>query len=175
MKRFVLSVIAVGLLSACAGREQQELEQWMANLRNEIRPNVQKLPEPKKFTPESYRETSGIDPFNQQKLAAALRKEQSESSKILQAELNRRKEPLEAYPLDAISMVGSLNRGGSVVALLKADNLLYQARVGNYVGQSYGKITKIGETEVVLREIAQDAAGEWVERNATLQLQESKK
>jgi type IV pilus assembly protein PilP len=50
--------------------------------------------------------------------------------------------------------------------------LLYQVKVGNYLGQNFGKVTKVTETEVSLREIVQDAAGEWIERQASLQLQE---
>jgi type IV pilus assembly protein PilP len=90
----------------------------------------------------------------------------------LSAELNRRKEPLEAYPLDSMTMVGSVNKQNSPYALLRVDALLYQVKVGDYLGQNYGRITRIGETEVALREIVQDAAGEWIERPATLQLQE---
>ena len=55
------------------------------------------------------------------------------------------------------------------------DKLLYQVRVGNYLGQNYGRITRISETELGLREIVQDAAGEWIERPATLELQERSK
>ena len=55
------------------------------------------------------------------------------------------------------------------------DKLLYQVKVGNYLGQNYGKVTKIAETEVTIREIVQDGVGEWVERIATLQLQEKSK
>ena len=58
------------------------------------------------------------------------------------------------------------------MALIKVDNLLYQVRPGQYLGQNYGRVTKISETEVVLREIVQDAVGEWTERPAALQLQE---
>ena len=87
----------------------------------------------------------------------------------------RRKEPLEAYPLDAVKMVGSMLKEGHPVALLRIDNLLYQVKPGNYIGQNYGKIVKVGETEIVLREIVQDAAGEWTERTTTLQLQERSK
>ena len=54
----------------------------------------------------------------------------------------------------------------------QADNLLYYVKAGEYIGQNYGRVTKIGETELVLREIVQDAAGEWIERTSTLQLQE---
>jgi type IV pilus assembly protein PilP len=71
-----------------------------------------------------------------------------------------------------MSMVGSLNRDGQLVALVKVDKLLYQVRSGNYLGQNYGRVTRITETEVVMREIVQDSAGEWIERAAALQLQE---
>jgi type IV pilus assembly protein PilP len=74
-----------------------------------------------------------------------------------------------------MAMVGSLIKEGKPVALIKVDNLLYQVHPGNYLGQNFGKIVKVGETEVVLREIVQDAAGEWIERTATLQLQERSK
>ena len=94
---------------------------------------------------------------------------------LIAPERSRRKEPLEAMPLDAVAMVGSLIKVGQPVALVRVDNLLYQVRVGNYLGQNYGRITKISETEVGLREIVQDAAGEWIERTATLQLQERSK
>ena len=78
-------------------------------------------------------------------------------------------------PLDSMKMVGSLNRAGQLVAIVKVDNLLYQVKRGNYLGPNYGRITKVSETEVVMREIVQDAAGEWIERAATLQLQERSK
>ena len=71
-----------------------------------------------------------------------------------------------------MAMVGSVSREGRPYALLRVDNLLYQARVGDYLGQNFGRITKISETEITLREVVQDAAGEWIERTSTLQLQE---
>jgi type IV pilus assembly protein PilP len=74
-----------------------------------------------------------------------------------------------------MTMVGSLVKQGSPVALVRVDNLLYQVRPGNYLGQNFGKIIKVGESELALREIVQDAAGEWIERMATLQLQERSK
>ena len=87
----------------------------------------------------------------------------------------RRKEALESFPLDAMAMVGSLQRGGRPVALVRIDNLLYQVRVGNYLGLNFGRVTKIDETEVTLREIVQDPTGDWIERTASLVLQERAK
>jgi type IV pilus assembly protein PilP len=166
-------------VAGCGGGDQQEVQAWMNEQRALTKPQVQPIPEPKKFTPQPYSQDAGTEPFSNQKLASALKKESqqsgSTSAALLAPELNRRKEPLEAFPLDAVVMVGSLQKQGQPVALVRVDNLLYQVRPGNYLGQNYGRITKVGETELVLRELVQDAAGEWIERNATLQLQERSK
>jgi type IV pilus assembly protein PilP len=113
-----------------------------------------------------------LDPFSTQKLTVAIRQEAAQPNSLLTAEMNRRKEPLEAYPLDGMTMVGSLTRDSRRYALLRVDNLLYQVKTGEYLGQNFGRITKISETEITLREVVQDAAGEWIERTSTLQLQE---
>jgi type IV pilus assembly protein PilP len=171
-------VLAATLLVACGSSDQDEIQQWMTEQRNQTKPRVPPIPEPKKFTPESYVQEAKTDPFSNQKLTQALKRESNQSTAnaaLVAPELVRRKEPLEAFPLDAMSMVGSLIKAGEPVALVKVDNLLYQVRAGNYLGQNYGKITKIGETSVALREIVQDAAGEWIERTATLQLLEGSK
>lgn len=171
-----LGVAAVGL-SGCMGSEQEDLRQWMAEQRAQVRPTVPPITEPKKFTPQAYTEASAFEPFNMQKLTQALRRDsnQPSTSGLIAPELARRKEALEAFPLDSMAMVGSMNRKGEPVALVTVDKLLYQVRVGNYLGLNYGRITRISETELGLREIVQDAAGEWIERVATLQLQERSK
>jgi len=168
---------AVVGLSGCFGSDQDELRTWMAEQRALVKPNVPPIAEPKKFTPQPYTEAGAIEPFNMQKLTQALRRDsnQPSTSGLIAPELTRRKEALEAFPLDSMAMVGSLNRNGQPVALISVDKLLYQVKVGNYLGLNYGKITRITETELALREIVQDAAGEWIERVATLQLQERTK
>lgn len=164
-------VAAVLLLSACSA-ELDELRQWMDQQRREVKPNVAPLQPPKKFDPQPYTSAQAVDPFSTQKLTVALKQEARQPNSMLAAELNRRKEPLESFPLDSMSMVGSVNKQGQPYALLRVDALLYQVKVGDYLGQNYGRITRIAETEVALREIVQDAAGEWIERPSTLQLQE---
>ena len=165
------ALLAMGALAACGG-DQQELTEWMEQQRREVKPNVKPLTPPKKFDPEPYASLNGVDPFSTQKLAVALKQEARQPSSLLAAELNRRKEPLEAYPLDIMTMVGSVDRNSRRHALLKVDNLLYQVKVGDHLGQNYGRVTSISETGIALREIVQDAAGEWIERMTTLQLQE---
>jgi type IV pilus assembly protein PilP len=163
--------MVLGTVVGCTA-EQTELRDWMDQKRREVKPNVAPLQPPKKFDPQPYTSTQAVDPFSNQKLTVALKQEARQPNSMLSAELNRRKEALEAFPLDSMSMVGSVNRQGKPFALLKVDALLYQVKVGDYLGQNYGRITRISETEIALREIVQDAAGEWIERPATLQLQE---
>jgi type IV pilus assembly protein PilP len=175
MTRAVRWPVAAGLVAfalvGCGG-EQEELTQWMDQQRREVKPSVEPISPPKKFTPQPYAALSGVEPFSNQKLTVALKQEARQPNSLLAAEINRRKEPLEAYPLDSMSMVGSVVKLGRPYALLRVDNLLYQVKPGDYLGQNYGKITKISETDVALREIVQDAAGEWIERTSALQLQE---
>jgi len=166
------------VLAGCGSSGQDELQQWMAEQRRATQPKVEPIPEPKKFTPQAYTQEATTDPYSNQKLTQALKRDSAQSSAngaLVAPELARRKEPLESFPLDAMSMVGSLVKQGQPVALVKVDNLLYQVRPGNYLGQNYGRIMKVGEAELTLREIVQDAAGEWIERTATLQLQERSK
>jgi type IV pilus assembly protein PilP len=165
------SVLAVLFLQGCAA-DQDELQQWMEQQRREAKPSVAPLTPPKKFIPQAYVALSNVEPFSSQKLTVALKQEARQPNSLLAAEINRRKEALEAYPIDSMSMVGSVVRGGRPYALLRVDNLLYQVKPGDYLGQNYGKITKISETDVTFREIVQDAAGEWIERMSALQLQE---
>jgi type IV pilus assembly protein PilP len=150
----------------------------MVEERNQTRPKVAPIPAPKQFKPEPYTNASAIEPFSNQKLTQALKRDASQvasNGALVAPELARRKEPMEAFPLDSMNMVRSILKEGQPVALVKVDNLLYQVKLGNYLGLNYGRVTKISETEVTLREIVQDAVGEWIERIATLQLQEKSK
>jgi type IV pilus assembly protein PilP len=174
---FAYSLVAFGLI-ACSFGDQEDLQKWMTEQRTATKPSVVPIPEPKKFTPAPYQQEAAVEPFSNQKLTQALKRDSSQATAnaaLVAPELNRRKEPLEAFPLDSMALVGSLSPAGKQVALVRVDNLLYQVKVGNYLGQNYGKVTKVSETEVALREIVQDAAGEWIERQANLQLQERSK
>ena len=46
-------------------------------------------------------------------------------------------------------------------------------RQGNYMGQNFGVVTDITDSEIELKELVQDGAGDWTERSSTLQLQQA--
>lgn len=174
-----LAVMACGMvLWGCGASNEEDIRRWITEERNQTRPKVAPIPAPKQFKPEPYTNATATEPFSNQKLTQALKRDSNQvaaNGALVAPELARRKEPLEAFPIDSMSLVGSIIKAGQPVGLVKVDNLLYQVKLGNHLGQNYGRVTKISETEVILREIVQDAVGEWVERVATLQLQEKSK
>ncbi len=91
----------------------------------------------------------------------------------IRPDVNRPREALEEYPLDSLRMVGTLEQGGQMWALVRAeDGTIHRVQPGNYVGQNYGRITRITESKIELVEIVPDGLGGWMERPATLALSE---
>jgi type IV pilus assembly protein PilP len=175
IKNATLTCLMIAGLAGCGDGGVDEVRQWMAEVKSQTKVDIPKLSEPKRFTPFAYSGKTTVDPYSPSKLAVAMAKQAGGSSTGFKPDLERRREPLESYPLDALKMVGTLERPGLTYVLLQADKTVFQAKVGNYVGQNLGMITKITDSEVELKEIVQDAAGDWVERKAKLELQETKK
>jgi type IV pilus assembly protein PilP len=164
----LISVCLVSLiLNACDSGQGDDLDQFMANAGNGLGKNVEPLPEVLPYIPLQYNADGALsDPFRARKAAS--------KSGSLQPNLNRPKEPLESYPLESLKYVGSMSKKNLAYALIKTpDNTVQQVKKGNYIGPNFGLITEINEGEIVLKEIAQDdLTGDWVERSATLNLQE---
>jgi type IV pilus assembly protein PilP len=173
MKRATLIVAAVMLVAGCDGGEQQELKSELAGLTKDVRGKVPPLPVVKPYEPVPYTAYDLPDPFGPAKILLAAKGTGPGTGGGLKPDLNRPKEPLEAFPLESLRMVGTLERGKQTFGLVRADAGLYRVRVGNYMGQNFGVITKISEAEIALRELFQDAGGDWAERESTLLLQEA--
>jgi type IV pilus assembly protein PilP len=161
----------IGLVACTA--QIDELQEWANRERLSAKSTVKPLPAPTKFESQAYEALNGVEPFSTQKLSVAAKQEAAQPNSVLAAEMSRRKDPLEAFPLDGMSMTGSMEKAGVRHAILKVDSLLYYVKRGDYIGQNFGRIVKVDEAELTLREIVQDPSGEWVERVSTLQLQET--
>jgi type IV pilus assembly protein PilP len=158
-------------LAGCESGEHQDLKAELAGLTKGLAGKVEPLPVVKPYEPVAYEAFELPDPFGPAKIQLATKGAVPPSS-TLAPDMNRPKEPLEAYPLESLKMVGMLNRKGAVYGLVRSDAGIYRVRAGNYMGQNFGVVTKISETEIALRELIQEAGGEWTERTSSLQLQE---
>ena len=155
------------VLTACGASEDDELQQWMQDARQHVSTTVQPLPQPKPYAPREYTTTKQTDPFSVQKVAE-LSRAQNESP-----EPNRRREPLEDYPLEAFKLLGTMKRNGEAEAVLSVGDKTQHVHVGQYIGQNYGRIVRIGDQELTLRELVREGTAEWKEKMTTLKVQES--
>jgi len=173
-RAYLILAAAALLLAGCGDSDVQEVRQWMKQTDAQAHVAVQPISEPKTFIPFAYASGDAIDPFNPNKLLAELARENAGKGGGLKPDMERRKELLESFPLDTVKMVGTMQKGGIMYALLQIDRSVHQVRTGQHVGQNYGLIVGITEGAVNLKEIVQDATGDWVERMSVLELQESK-
>jgi len=170
--RIVTGALAAAmLLAGCGDSDVREVRDWMEQVKRDTHPAVKPLPEPKDFLPYAYGARQAVDPFNPNKLLGELARVAATSNNPNQPDLQRPREQLETYPLDTMQMVGTMEKGGVRFALLQVDRSLYQVRTGQRIGQNFGVVTHVGDDAVDIREVVQDAAGEWTGRMSKLELQ----
>jgi type IV pilus assembly protein PilP len=166
MKTWLALAVGAGLvLAGCGGESHQDLRAWMAEQGKGVKGKLEPLPQVKPYEPFAYNAFDLPDPFKPRKI------EPAKGGSKLAPDLTRRKEPLESYPLESLNMVGTLQKEKIIFALVRTpDKDIYQIRTGNYLGQNYGVVIGVTDSEVRLKELVQDGAGDWTERSSTLQL-----
>jgi type IV pilus assembly protein PilP len=163
----VLALLCV-VLSGCGASGTSDLQQWVKDERKRVKPRVEPLPEIKTHESFVYTADTMTDPF-----APFNLKPQAASNNGPRPDRNRRREPLEEYPLDSLKMVGTLSRANqSWAVIMSPDGAVHRAKVGDHMGQNFGRVIKITENKVELVELIQNPIGEWVEREASLALAE---
>jgi type IV pilus assembly protein PilP len=163
-------------LSACGYTTEQDVRGFIDAERAAVRPVSKALPPPKPFEAANYDEGGRADPFSKQAFVQALvGPAKVGKPNIATPELTRPREPLEAFALDSMALVGLISQDGQAVALVRAEGKLYQVVTGNYLGQNLGKVTKIESTRITLREMVKDDLGDWSVRSTILKLQEMSK
>ncbi|HOB00639.1 MAG TPA: pilus assembly protein PilP [Casimicrobium huifangae] len=160
-----LCAAVILLLAGCGGGEDDDLRAWMKDQGAASRGKIEPIPAMRPYEAFTYNAFDQADPFKPRKI---------ETGKGARGpDMTRRKEALEAFPLETLKMVGTLQKGQAMIGLIKAnDNRVFQVRQGNYVGQNFGVITTISEGEINLKELFQDGAGDWAERQTKIMLQE---
>jgi type IV pilus assembly protein PilP len=161
--RHALVLACAALLAGCGGETHQDLRQWMAAQGKDAKGRLDPLPTIKPYEPFAYNAFDLPDPFKPRKVETRGGK--------LAPDLTRRREPLEAFPLESLAMVGTIEKGKALYALVRTpEKDIYQVRQGNYVGQNYGVIVAISDADIKVKELVQDGAGDWTERSSALNL-----
>jgi type IV pilus assembly protein PilP len=170
MRTPVLIILGCLTLVACSSERHSDLREFVKDSDNLPRGRIPPLPEAKPYEPFTYNAFDVVDPFKPRKIEQP---KATAGTGGVQPDFNRPREPLEAYPLENLKMVGTLQNTQDMYALIKTpDNNLFRVRAGNYLGQNFGRITGINESTIKLKEIVQDSGGSWEEKDQALQLQE---
>lgn len=160
--------LLVGLLSACGGG-MDDLIQRVAEVKARKPGRIEPLPQIQQYEAFAYEPGNRPDPF----ATPEPLQETAASSGGTRPDLNRSKEPLEEFPLDSLRMQGIIQTPTSIYALVKApDGVLHRVTIGDHLGQNYGQIKAIAESEISIAELVPDGFGGWVTRPATLALAE---
>lgn len=168
----VLVVLALSalLLSACGSDGLDDLREFVKNAHADRKPKIEPLPEIKPYEAYAYAASELADPFSPANLKPLSAQGRGSGPR---PDMNRRKEPLEDFPLDALKMVGTLSKGRQTWGVIQApDGTVHRVQKGNYLGQNFGRIAGVGEEKIDVVELIQGALGDWVEREASLAIQE---
>jgi type IV pilus assembly protein PilP len=165
----VIACVTTLTLSGCGDR-MQDLRQYVAQVKARRGGPISPLPQIKPFETYTYDDANLRSPFVPQ-LQSYAKSGSAGSLKGLHPDFNRPHEYLEQFPLDSLKMMGTLTLKGAMYALIRdGDGVVHRETVGNYMGQNFGKIIKVSQAGLVLREIVPDGQGGWVERETTVQL-----
>lgn len=162
-----VAALAVIALAACGASEEDGLRQWMTQTRAAKAPPPEPLPDVKPYSPREYDGVKSPEPFAQTKIGE-LNKTMSESP-----EAGRRHEPLEDFPLENFKMLGMLKKNGETYGVVRVDNKIHHVKVGQYLGQNYGRVVRINDQEIVLRELVREGVSDWKEKMTSLKLEAS--
>lgn len=169
LRTLVIACVPLLTLTACTMASHGDLVEYVQKVKAKKGDRIPPLPDVKVYTAYEYDKADLRDPFNAA-MDEALVEAASDGP---EPDMERHKEPLESFPLDTLRFVGHLEQHGRVWAVITApDALVYRVEEGNYLGQSYGRIVRITESQLDIREIVPNGMGGWVERDAVLTLAE---
>jgi len=163
------AILALGVLSGC-GEDLSDLNDYVAEVKARKSSDIEPIPQIKPYEPFTYVGEGQRDPFKPV-VQASSGPERSTSN--LSPDFGRNREALEEFPLDALRMAGTFRIAGSTFALIKApDNIVHRVRAGDHMGQNFGQIVAIDDTEVRLVEIIPDGLGGYMKRDAAIAISE---
>lgn len=165
MIKRLMPLLMLAMVAGCSSKDD-DLDRFIAQTKTEPAGGVEPLPEVRPYETFVYSDQAMRSPFTPGGSGDS-------SSPTVRRDSTRNKEFLEAFALDTLKMVGTMNIGGKYYGLVRAtDGLVYRVLPGNYLGQSDGRITSIEPSRISVTEIIPDGLGGFIERAAGLALDE---
>lgn len=166
--RYTLLLVLAVSLTACSGENTDDLHQYVKEVKARKAITIAPLPKPVIYEAYDYQSDSQRDPFKEAFRQGKVASKQNSTGKG-GPDLSRKRGYLESFPLDGLSFHGSIKLSSGMWGLIKTpEGSLVRVKVGDYLGQDYGKIEYISEGGIELRELISDGLGGWERRVVTL-------
>ena len=169
----VLIFMSLVLAGCNKPKGTDDLETFTSNAFKDHIPEVEPLPPLKPTAVFIYTASDQVDPFNTRNLAIQEAETEDTGGGEEGPDLTRRKEPLEAYPIDALKLVGVMAQNGIDWAIINApDQTVHRVTEGNYMGRNHGEISTIKGNKMEVIELVRNPVGKWEKKSAELILVE---
>lgn len=169
----MIALVPVLLLSGCQGERFADLKQWMQQVKARPAKPIPPIPTFPPYQAFTYSAMAKRSPFQKPVAIKELARLSGPASNV-KPDPNRPKEYLEKFPIESLTMVGTLKKGGRLWALINdGQGGVHAVTIGNYIGRNNGKIVSVGDNEIQLREIVPNGANGWVARPRTMRLREA--
>lgn len=174
----ILLLAVVGLLTGCIDwvEDAQDLRRFVAETKQRPAGAIEPLPEFKPYHSFVYEGASLREPFVPLvTIELAPEVEPEIVADELKPDESRKKEYLESFALDQLTMVGTIFKQDedTTWALIRDSNAeLHRVAEGNYMGLDHGEIIALNEREIVLSEIIQNGRGGWMKRSRSIAISE---
>ncbi|WP_438970723.1 pilus assembly protein PilP [Methylophaga sp.] len=163
-----MSMLVIIFCLAGCQQEKDDLNAYVANIKAQQKSDIPPIPVMKPYEKFEYAAADLRDPFLPTVVDVPEIAAEPEFDNGISPDTNRRKEALEAFALSQLQYVGTLEQD-KIWALVRApDGVIHRVQVGNYMGQSHGRITSISETGLTLNEIVPKGNSGFIERETSV-------
>ena len=161
----ILLVISICLLTSCSGNSN-DLETWIQQINMQPAKDIKALPEVSTYKSFTYTAHDQRSPFDN---SIQRKKLSYTDNSLLQPNTHRTPQLLEKYPLDSLSMMGTISKKQSTWALIQTpDKKVHRISTGQYLGQNFGKVVKIETTKIHLTELIPSGLNTWKHRKTSI-------
>jgi type IV pilus assembly protein PilP len=165
VKGLICALLCLGL-TACQ-KEKGDLSQFTESVKAKQKVDIPPLPVLSPYVIYEYAASELRDPFTPTVVEVPEENIQVVDNGI-KPDAHRQKEVLEAFELENLQLVGTLQQETMWGLIRSPDGVIHRVKDGNYLGKNHGQILKISADTLFLKEILLEENGSYTEQESSI-------